>query len=192
MADSGHKSISRIDIPKKKTHGWYVRVWYKGKMHSKFFSDKLSDSAEEALQAAVEYRNEMEQNLGKPRTDRVVVTYSPRNQTGVVGVRRIKKRTGAVDSATKEPRYTEVYEVTWQHAPNKVRNSTLSIEKHGEEAAFQLACDYRHNKEKELYGSEISPRRKRGRPPRFGGLAIEPKTETEAEEDEKFELRDEK
>ncbi|MDM8519760.1 AP2 domain-containing protein [Anaerolineales bacterium HSG6] len=182
MADSGYKSISRIDIPHKKTHGWYVRVWYKGKMHSKFFSDKSYNSADEALEAAVEHRNEVEIKIGKPRTDRVVVTHSPRNKTGVVGVRRIKKRTGAYFPITNEPRYSEVFEVTWQHAPNIVRNTSFSIEKHGEKEAFRLACELRHKKERELYGTEINHRRRRGRPPKFGGLTKE-LYETETNDD---------
>ncbi len=155
MADSGYKSVSRIDIPKKKTHGWYVRVWFKGKMHSKFFSDKVYDSSEEALQAAVEYRDELEQQVGKPRTDRVVVTNSPRNRTGVVGVRRMFKRTGAYIQPSSDPRYSEVFEVTWQHAPNKVRNTSFSIEKYGEKEAFRRACELRKKKEREIYGCEI-------------------------------------
>lgn len=173
MADSGYKSISRIDIPNKKTHGWYVRVWYKGKMHSKFFSDKLYDCSEEALEAAVQYRNEIERKIGKPRTERVVITYSPRNKTGVVGVRRIRKRTGAYHPETNEPRYSEVFEVTWQHKPNMVRNTSFSIEKYGEEEAFRLACELRRQKERELYGAEIAHRRKPGRPPKYGGSSVQ-------------------
>jgi len=169
MADSGHKSISRIDVLDKKTHGWYVRVWYKGKMHSKFFSDRQFAGREEALNVAIEYRNALEVKLGKPRTERVVVAYSPRNQTGVVGVRRIKKRTGSIDPVTQEPRYTEVFEVTWQCEPNKVRNTSFSIEKHGEAEAFARACEFRKQKERELYGCEITHKRKRGRPPKYGG-----------------------
>ncbi|MEN8142257.1 MAG: hypothetical protein ABFQ82_01510 [Thermodesulfobacteriota bacterium] len=35
-----HKDVARIDQESKRTHGWYVRVRFKGKTHSKFFSDK--------------------------------------------------------------------------------------------------------------------------------------------------------
>ncbi len=50
MADSGYKSISRIDSEKKNMHGWYVRVWFKGVMHSRMFSDKKYGGTEEALE----------------------------------------------------------------------------------------------------------------------------------------------
>ena len=74
MADSGYKSISRIDSEAKRMHGWYVRVWFKGKMHSKFFNDKHYGGREAALQASIEHRDQVEAEIGKPRTERVVVT----------------------------------------------------------------------------------------------------------------------
>jgi hypothetical protein len=39
MAKSGHKGISRIDCPERKTVGWYVRVRLKKVTKSKFISD---------------------------------------------------------------------------------------------------------------------------------------------------------
>jgi hypothetical protein len=157
MADSGHKSISRIDVPGKKMHGWYVRVWFKGKMHSKFFNEKFFASSEEALEAAIEYRNEVEEKIGKPRTDRVVVTNSPRNQTGVVGVTRTRKQTGAYVPYTDKPIYSDVYEVTWQPEPNVVHRTTISIAKYGEEEAFRRAVELRREKEREMFGQAIAP-----------------------------------
>jgi hypothetical protein len=155
MAESGYKSISRIDIPKKKTHGWQVRVWFKGKRHTKFFNDKWYGSREKSLQASVAYRDELEKELGKPRCDGVVVTHSSRNKTGVVGVSRIRRKTGTV-SATGEPNYSEVYEVTWQDENKKIRRRRYSIAKYGEEEAFHLACNWRREQEQKRYGCELS------------------------------------
>ncbi len=155
MADSGHKSISRIDVPAKKMHGWYVRVWYKGKMHSRFFNDKFYNGKEEALNAAIEYRDQVEAAIGKPRTDRVVVTHSPRNQTGVIGVNRVKKQTGAYVPYTAVPNYSEVYEITWTERPNVIRRTTVSINKYGEDKAFRRACAIRWQKEREIYGQPV-------------------------------------
>jgi len=39
MADSGYKNISRIDSKKKNMHGWYVRIFHKGKSNAKYFND---------------------------------------------------------------------------------------------------------------------------------------------------------
>ena len=155
MADTGYKSISRIDSPGKKMHGWYVRVWFKNKMHSKFFNDKAFGGTDAALEAAIEYRDQIEAEIGKPRTDRVVVTDSPRNQTGVIGVNRVRKQTGAYVPYTAIPNYSDVYGVTWQEAPNLVRRTTISIAKYGEEEAFRRACELRRRKEQEIYGHEI-------------------------------------
>lgn len=155
MAESGYKSISRIDLPKKKTHGWQVRVWYKGKRHTKFFNDKWYGSRQKSLQAAVTYRDQLEKELGKPRCDGVVVTHSSRNKTGVVGVSRIRRKTGTV-SASGEPNFSEVYEVTWQDENKKIRRRRFSIAKYGEEEAFHLACNWRREQEQKRYGCEIS------------------------------------
>src|SRR4028118_179071 len=98
MAKSGHKGISRIDCPERKTVGWYVRVRLNKVTKSKFISDSLHGGREAGLEKAVECRNRLEQELGKPRTDWVVVGGNPRNKSGGGGVRRgvEKARTGWV------------------------------------------------------------------------------------------------
>jgi hypothetical protein len=89
MADSGYKNVSRIDSEKKNMHGWYVRIFHKGQYHAKYFNDLKSDGKEEALQDAVEYRNQLEAELGKPRTERYIISgLHPHNNTGVSGVNR--------------------------------------------------------------------------------------------------------
>src|SRR5687768_14368326 len=70
---SGHKGISRVDYLKRNSHGWYVRVPWKGEIHGKFFSDSANGGRETALAKAVRYRNRLEKELGKPRTDRIVM-----------------------------------------------------------------------------------------------------------------------
>ena len=151
MADSGYKSISRIDDPKKKTHGWYVRVYFKGKMHSKFFSDARFGDKDQGLQEAIKYRNELETKLGKPRSERTVVQVSPRNRSGVIGVRRRRKSSGRKG----RPGGYEVYEVTWSPGPGKMKRTSVSIEKYGEEEAFRRACEIRRQKEEEIYGKPM-------------------------------------
>ena len=81
-----HKDIARIDQESKRTHGWYVRVRYYGKTHSKFFSDGKCGGRYSSLLAALAWRDETEKKLGKVRTDKHIVTVS-NTSTGVVGVR---------------------------------------------------------------------------------------------------------
>lgn len=152
MAKSGYKSISRIDTPSKRTHGWYVRVYFNRTMHSKFFSDSIYGGSDEALQEAIRYRNELEKKIGKPRTDRHVVTSSPRNQSGVIGVQRKIKRSKTRHGKISE---SEVYEVTWNPEPNVIRRTSVSIDRYGEDEAFRRACQIRRDKEREMYGREL-------------------------------------
>jgi AP2 domain len=151
-AQSGYKGISRIDHAEKHTHGWYVRVCFDRKMHSKFFSDASNGGKEKALKKAVKYRNDLEKQLGKPRTDRIVVVSNSRNTTGVIGVQRTVKMAKLKDGADLTG---AVYEVTWSPEPNVLRKTSFSIEKYGEEGAFRKAVELRQQMEKKVYGRII-------------------------------------
>jgi len=128
-----HKDIARIDQLSKRTHGWYVRVRFLGKTHSKFFSDRKCGSRESSLKAAVEWRNKMEKKLGKVRTNRHMVTVS-NSGTGVVGVRLNEK--------------LNRYEVSWVTLLGKQGKTSVSIAKHGKKEAFKRACAIRQDREK--------------------------------------------
>ncbi len=148
-----YKSVSRIDQEIKGTHGWYVRVGFRGEWRVKFFSDLQFDGREGALAAALEYRDEMERELGKPRTDRVVPATRPRNNTGVLGVSRVEKpfrdRNGRLQTRP-------VFEVTWTPEPNVIQRTSVSINKYGEKEALRRALQLRREKEREIYGKALS------------------------------------
>jgi len=129
-----HKDIARIDQEDKRTHGWYVRVRYQGKTHSKFFSDKKCGGRYSSLLAALAWRDATEANLGKVRTDKHIVTVS-NTDTGVVGVRFNEK--------------LNRYEVSWVNALGKQGKTSVSISKHGKKKAFEKACAIRRQKEAE-------------------------------------------
>ena len=150
---SRYKSISRVDQMKRKAHGYYVRVVFKGTIHSKFFSDSVWGGKRGALSEAIRCRDQIEKQLGKPRTNRTVVTESPKTRTGVPGIRRTMKHTGAKNPDNK----SEVYEVTWSPQPNVLKRTSISIDKYGEEEAFQRALKIRERKEREMYGSAVAP-----------------------------------
>lgn len=151
-----YKSISRIDQPSKHTHGWYVRVVFKGQMHAKFFSDSAYGNKRAALSQAVTFRNQKEKELGKPRTNRTVVGKNARTQTGVSGVHRVVKTSRAKDG---EVRSSTVYEVTWSPEPNVLRRTSVSIDKYGEDEAFRRAVKLRQAREREVYGAPLNPKR---------------------------------
>lgn len=127
-----HKDISRIDQESKRTHGWYVRVRFYGKTHSKFFSDRKCGGRYSSLLAAIAWRNEVEVRIGKQRTDRHVVSVS-NTTTGVVGV-RLNDALGR-------------YEVSWVNPDGKQGKTSVSIRKHGKGKAFARACEIREKKE---------------------------------------------
>ena len=152
MAKSGHKGISRIDSPQKKMHGWYVRVRLKNITKSKFISDQKHGGKDTALERAVECRNQLEQELGKPRTDWVIVGNNPRNRSGVVGVRRAVKKYKGKDGTVY---LNEVYEVSWNAGREKKGRTSVSIAKYGEAGAFRRACAIRRQKEQLMYGKVV-------------------------------------
>jgi hypothetical protein len=78
--------------------------------------------------------NTTEKQLGKIRTDKHLVT-ATNSSTGVVGVRLNEK--------------FHRYEINWVTAEGKTGKTSVSIRKHGKEAAFIKACTLRHEKEKE-------------------------------------------
>jgi hypothetical protein len=152
MAKSGHKGISRIDQPERKTHGWYVRVRFNGTQRAKFFSDETHGGRDEALAQAIRFRNRTEQELGKPRTDRLVIASNPRNRSGFMGVQR---KTKIIKTETGERVVKNVYEVTWNPEPGRLCRTWVSIDEYGEEAALRKACAIRREKEREMFGSEV-------------------------------------
>lgn len=127
-----HKDVARIDQESKRTHGWYVRVRFLGKTHSKFFSDKKNGGRYSSLLSALAWRDKKEIELGKQRTDRHIVTVS-NTKSGVVGV-RLNEKLGR-------------YEVSWVNKDGKQGKTSVSIAKHGKKKAFERACEIRKKKE---------------------------------------------
>ncbi|MFZ0389883.1 MAG: AP2 domain-containing protein [Calditrichia bacterium] len=133
------KGISRIEQPEKFTFGWYVRVRYKGKVKSKFFSDKKhGDRAKAFMKARSFYKQQMKKVLGKIAgepvdhvPDTVIVTQHKSNNTGIVGIQKIKRK-------RKTGGWYKAYRVAWKEN-GKVKTKFFSVEKYGEKEAFQLA-----------------------------------------------------
>ena len=152
MAKSGYKGINRIDQPSKHTHGWYVRVSFDGKRRAKFFPDRAPGGRANALEDAIAYRNKAEAELGKPRTDRTVCARTPRNKSGIMGIRRKTVSEKRADGANA---IRSFYEVTWNPRPGKVSRTLVSIDDLGEGPALRKACSIRRAKEREMFGATI-------------------------------------
>ena len=131
-----HKDISRVDQGNNCTHGWNVRIRFKGKIKSKFFADKKNGGSEKALKAAITWRNATEKEIGKVRTDKHLWTVAhSKSKTGIVGVCYSEKQ--------------QRYNVSWVATDGKGKKSSFSIKKYGKEAAFLKAVTLRNEKEHE-------------------------------------------
>ena len=151
MASSGHKSIVRIDQPEKKTHGYQVRVVFKKKTYRKWFPDHLHGKRN-GLKLSVKYRDWLERDLGKPRTDRAVYMLKPKKKCGsntnVLGVHFSLHNTIKRGKLTKSPAFT----AHWSPRDGKVKTRSFSILRYGKRKAFQMACDVRKQMERQIYG----------------------------------------
>ena len=121
-----HKDIARIDQESKRTHGWYVRVRFVGKTHSKFFSDRKCGGRYSSLLSAISWRDKTEKKLGKIRTNKHMVTVS-NSGTGVVGVRLNEK--------------LNRFEVSWvTHQGKQGKNLSINYQTREKECSGQGNC----------------------------------------------------
>lgn len=152
IGDVNTKGICRIDQDSRNTYGWYLRVRRGGLIYAKFFSDKKFQGKTKAFECCKAFRDELEHELGLPRTERYVVTCSPQNKTGMIGVQRKVKRHRLSNG---EYSAWNVYEITYNPVPGKTKKTSVSIDRHGEKEAFLKACLIRLEKELEIYGCHL-------------------------------------
>lgn len=140
------KGVIRIDSDS--THGWQVRVYRYGKTFSRLFSDKKCGGLEQAFEAAVAYRRDLEEEVAEfpeaaPR--RRLITRNKNNSSGVIGISRTFKQ-------DRRGIRHEVYAVSWNPEPGVAKGTSFSIKRYGEDTAFRLACKLRWEKMREIYG----------------------------------------
>lgn len=154
-----YKNITRVDrepstrkdgTRRGASHGYFVRVTWKGETRRKFFSDGVYGDRLGALAAAIEWRDAVEAELGKPRTERLVIGAMRPSNTGIRGVRRLVEN------------HTTYYEATWVAHDGQVRRTRYSARKHGARRARRLA---QQKYEQETRNRLAIPRR-RGPAPR--------------------------
>jgi hypothetical protein len=136
------KGVTRIDDPGRHGVGWYARVVFRGKTHSKYFADGAHHGTRVAFQKALAWRNAKEKELGKPRTDRLLPSTSTRSRTGISGVYQSKQS----------------FVVAWSPAPGEIRREFVSIREYGRREALRRAIELRRRRERTLYGAAVSRR----------------------------------
>lgn len=139
--NTGHKNISRYSCKRVGT-GLQVRVQWRNKIHYRRFPDRHYDNPTETLLAALEWRDEIEILLGKPRTER-----------------RITSGSGIYLS---KDFYGKEYWVA-QCSPSKGKSirKCFSVKKYGDLSARFLATCARHEMEQSYYGGTFGVRIRR-------------------------------
>lgn len=134
--------ITRIDYDngKNSTHGWQVRVQRNKVSHSKLFSDSLLGGKEKALEAAVAFRDSfMDDNPPMSRLQ-LAQLEKKTNTSGVVGVSKVRH----VDQRGEKVYQYWYWQAYWTPSPGKHKCVRFSIDKHGDEAAYQMALAARY------------------------------------------------
>lgn len=137
------RNISRV-VPADrngKSSGWMVRMQRKRDKFHRFFSDSVFGGNRAALQAAKEYRDELELDTEKLNTEERSQTPSTRNKSGVVGVRLHRQ---------KDIRGTYEYQywywvAQWIDGRGRRRTRSFSIHNYGDDKAYRLACKARRD-----------------------------------------------
>ena len=135
------KSISRLDA--RSTHGWFVRIYHRGKTHRKLFSDSVYGSQEAALQEAISYRDDY---LRTNHIEDLPFFTLPMksNTTGANGVSETFHR-------SRNGRKIPYFSVFWAPKRNQRRHKRFYLHHYdSREDALQAATAFRKEKEQEI------------------------------------------
>ncbi len=107
----------------------------------RFFGDAAHGGTRASLQAAKEFRDDMENLTRKMSTEEKSKSPSTRNKSGVVGVRLHRQK-----DIRGQYEYQYWYWVAqWIDGRGRRRTRSFSIHAHGDEKAWRLACQARRN-----------------------------------------------
>jgi len=123
---SATPGICRIDQPSHRTHGFFVRLQRKGKIHSAFFTDQMHGGREQALAAAQAHVRKLAAKLGTPVRMSRRAWAEIRRRKGVSGIHGVQR---IVDRRSKRPRI--YWKANWSPEPYVVRRRQFSARKYG-------------------------------------------------------------
>lgn len=129
--------ICRIDQPEKRTHGFFVRLHRKGKIHSAFFGDKGHGGRTQALEAAQQHYQSLLRKHKPMTRRRWAQTRRRKGRSRFLGVQKVLVR---------RPGYQQEYwKATWSPQPRVARKRMFSVRKHGARRALALALQARRD-----------------------------------------------
>ena len=137
------RNVFRIDIEpsdehpnRHSTHGWQVRIKRHNEQYTKYFADKKFGGKEDALKEAVNYRDELLEELPDPQ-DPVRKSALARSKTGVIGLNFCHKDDG---SGTLKP----YVQISWLKENGQRRSAAFSVNKWNLRRAVWKACQQLH------------------------------------------------
>lgn len=139
--DDPKPGITRLDQASVATHGWQVRLQWKGVRYGRFFSDSAWGGREAALLCAERYRDRLLARLERGQANSSASTRSHtapagRNRSGVVGVSRTVQRSASGVEY-------HFWQANWVTAEGRRESVRFSVLKHGDSLAFALAVEAR-------------------------------------------------
>ena len=139
------KGISRIDS--KHTRGWFLRIYRRGRVHSKMFSDGVHGGREKALRIALAYKEEYERRHPPSLiSTRLRLRPQKNNTSGIVGVSETYAR-------SKKGEKLPCFCVNWSPRRNTSRAKKFFYHYRdigSREAAFEAAVAFRREREAEI------------------------------------------
>lgn len=124
-----HRNISRIDNEARHTHAWLVRVQRRNHAIIRMFSDSLFHGKQEALSAALQFRDALIVAASPAEHNRWHRTIVRRNNTsGIPGVGHFRKTDG-----------TDKWVAYWSDENGIRQSRAFSANIHGKRRAKQLA-----------------------------------------------------
>lgn len=142
MKSSKTPGICRIDQPSHRTHGFFVRVHCRGKIHNGFFADKKHGGRVPAFAAAQKFHKKLlaKYDMMKPMPRRLWAQIRRRKgSSGIVGVQRAVSWKLGYKKVYKRV----VWRATWSSRPGVVRRREFAARKHGDRKARLLAIKAR-------------------------------------------------
>jgi hypothetical protein len=127
------RHISRVDMERRRQHGYLVRLMRDGVKYQKFFSDGGCGGKTACLREAKIYRDEMLELYPPSARGNMFNRKSARNSGAPVGVSRTFSDTRGY--------YYEFWQACWTPEFGGPRQCVkFSINKYGDKKAFRLAC----------------------------------------------------
>ncbi len=127
--------ISRIDQREKRTHGFFVRLTRKGKIHSAFFADQSWGGKSKALGAARRHYQKLLRKHGRISRRAWAEMKRRDSGSGIVGVRKAVVKIGR--------RKLWYWMATWSPRKHVVRRRMFSMQRYGPNKAKTLAIKAR-------------------------------------------------